>query len=282
MVVEVVGGLISGSLALLADAGHMLGDAGGLTLALIAFRVGRRPASSTHSYGFRRAEVIAALVNAVALLLIAGGVLREAVDRLHGEHEIQGPLMLGVAVAGLVVNAGSLAILRERKGEGGHGHGGHGHGGERNLNMRGAWLHVLGDFFGSVGAVISGVLVWSLGWTWADPVASLLITVLITVSALQLLRSTLRVLMEGTPEHLDAKEIQQALEAQGQVRSVHDLHVWAITTGHELLTAHVIVREGCDVSAVLVTLQTLLRARFGIEHTTLQLELEPCDLGEQP
>lgn len=262
MLAEVVGGWVSGSLALLADAGHMVSDVASLALALVAMRIGARPPTTTHSFGLRRAEVLAALANGVALFVIAGVVLVEAYERLTEPGHIDGPLMLVVACGGLAVNVIGLAVLHAGRNE--------------SLNVRGAWLHVVGDFLGSVGAVVGGACIWLWGVDWADPVVSVLIAALIGVSAVRLLRDTLHVLMEGVPSHIDPKHVMAELSGLDDVASVHDLHLWSITSGRELLTAHVVLTDGADADRVLAHLNERLHERFGIEHSTLQLERQPC------
>jgi len=258
MLAEVVGGLLSGSLALLADAGHMLSDAAALALALFAIWIAQRPATARRTYGYYRVEVLAALVNGAALLAIAMLVLVEAWQRLRTPEAVRGELMLGVAAGGLVVNLLALWIL---------------HAGRReSLNVRGAFLHVLSDTLGSLGAVIGGVLVWKLGWLWADPAVSILIALLVVASGWNLLREVVHVLLEGTPGHIDLDEVRAELAAAPGVLDVHDLHVWTITTGLEALSGHVAVEPGRDHGAVLVELRRRLHERFDIAHVTLQLE----------
>jgi cobalt-zinc-cadmium efflux system protein len=262
MVAEVVGGLLSNSLALLADAGHMLSDAASMGLALFALWIGQRPASTAFSYGYRRAEVLAALVNAVALLVVAGGICLEAYQRFRAPPLVNARLMLCVAVGGLLVN---LAMLRVLSG-----------GRHDSLNVEGAWLHVLSDLLGSVGAVASGILIWRLGWHWVDPVASVLIALIVISSGLSLLRRTATVLMEGTPAHIDADAVQHCMQQLPGVCSVHHLHVWTITGGLEALSAHVVIVRGCDHDLLLERIRAALRQRFRIGHVTIQFEHQHC------
>ncbi|WP_027460053.1 cation diffusion facilitator family transporter [Deinococcus murrayi] len=265
MGLEIIGGLVSGSLALLSDAGHMASDVAALALSLFAVRFARRPATPERTYGFYRVEILAAFVNAAALLLLTLWILWEASTRLSQPPEVQGGVMLAVAGAGLVANLVSAAIL---------------HGGQRDsLNVRGAYLHVLGDLLGSVGAIVAALLVLGPGWTVADPLVSALIGLLILRSAWGLLLDSVNVLLEGAPQGLDVRAVRATLRGVPGVRGIHDLHVWAITAGQPILTAHVEVAGGADAAAVLVRARQLLRERHGLTHVTLQPEVEgqPCE-----
>lgn len=258
--VELFGGLWSGSLALLADAGHMTSDAAALAIALFALRMARRPPTATRTYGFHRAEVLAAVVNGGALVAVAIGILWEAWQRLAEPAPIAGPLMLGVAAGGLVVNLVGLAVLAGGR--------------HQDMNLRGAWLHVLSDALGSVGAMIAGALVWWKGWFWADPVASAAIALLVLHASWALLNEALHVLMEGTPPHIDIDQLRSAMCATPGVQAVHDVHVWTITSGMVAMSGHVVMDGTVDSHALLATLATSLRVQFSIGHTTLQLEPE--------
>ncbi|MDX1648731.1 MAG: cation diffusion facilitator family transporter [Myxococcota bacterium] len=260
MVAEVVGGLLTGSLALLADAGHMLSDVAALALSLFALWLAQRPATDERTFGWHRVEILAALANGTALVAIALVVVIEAVGRMGAPPEVQAGPMLAVATGGLLVNLIGLAVL----------HGGR----EGSLNLRGAWLHVLSDALGSVGAMAAGGAIWAFGWTWADPVASILIAILVTGSAWQLLRETVAVLLEASPPHIDVAEVRDALAAVPGVVSVHDLHVWTITSGLVSLSCHVQSVEDVKDPDLLAELQQLLRRRFAIDHATIQLEPE--------
>lgn len=266
MVAEAVGGWLSGSLALLADAGHMLADAGALLVALFAVRIGRRPATASHTFGYRRAEVLAAVANGAALIAISAYIVFEAVQRLGSETAIDAPLMLGVAAGGLLVNLIGLWLL---------------HGGESsNLNVRGAWLHVLADALGSAGAIVAGALVWALGWTWADSVASLAIASLVVYSAWRLLGQAVAVLMQAVPAHVDLRAIETALTSVDGVLEVHDLHVWSVTSGRDVISAHLTVDPAADRPHIAGVVQQHLRDDFGLHHSTIQLDCpggcEPC------
>jgi len=262
MCAEAVGGLLTGSLALLADAGHMLSDAASLGLALFALWIAQKPRTPERTFGYYRTEILAALVNGATLVAIAVFIVVEAWERFEGTREVDGWPMMWIAVGGLAVNLVGMAVL----------HGGK----DESLNLRGAWLHVLSDTLGSLQAIVAGVLIWVYGWHWADPAASVLIAGLVTWSSWSLLRDAVNVLMEATPRHLDAGEIQRALAAVPGVREVHDLHVWTITSGFESLSVHVRVAER-DRDEALAELRALLRERFGIDHSTIQIEAgDPC------
>ena len=264
MVAELVGGWLSNSLALLADAGHMLSDAAALALSLFAAWVARRPPTAKRSYGYYRAEILAALANGALLGAISLWVIVEAYHRLWDTPEVRGPLMIAVAVGGLVVNCIGLGLLHAHRGE--------------SINVRGAWLHVLSDLLGSVAAVIGGALIWAYGWYWADPVASALISLLIIFSSWNLLKEAIDILMEGTPGHVDLDEVRNAMAGVAGVEAVHDLHIWTITSGMEALSGHVVVADDRPAPSLLAELRTLLHDRFGIDHITIQVE--PPDFAE--
>jgi cobalt-zinc-cadmium efflux system protein len=263
MVAEVVGGLVSGSLALLADAGHMLSDAAALGLALFAMRMARKPATAEKTYGYYRAEILAALVNGAALLVISVFILIEAWERFQAPSPVRAPLMIAVAAGGLAVNLVGLRVLSGER--------------DRSLNLRGAWLHVLTDALGSVQALVAGVLIAWLGWLWVDALASVLIALLVAWSSWTLLRESVTVLMEGSPAHIDVAAVRSALMDHPEVVEVHDLHVWTITSGLESLSAHVVV-EREPTADLLATLRETLLARFGLEHVTLQIECTSCEV----
>lgn len=258
LVAELVGGVLTGSLALLADAGHMLADVGALALALFAFWLAERPASAARTFGWRRFEILAALANGLVLALVAAGVLFEAFHRVRQPPAVNGLAAFAVASGGLLVNTIGLFLLR--------------HGRARSLNLRGAWLHLVGDALGSVAAMASGLAIWAADWRVADPLASAAIALLVLRSAWALLRETVDVLLEAAPAHLDVDELRAALLAEPGVASLHDLHVWTITSGMVSLSCHVHCAADAEGHAVLVRLQALLRQRFGIHHATLQIE----------
>lgn len=258
MLAEIAGGLLTGSLALLADAGHMFSDVVALTMSLVALRIAQRPATPARTYGYYRTEILAALIHGVLLVCVSAGIIYEATERLAAPTAVLGGPMLAVAAGGLLVNLIGLKILSEGRHE--------------SLNVRGAWLHVLSDALGSVGAMIAGALIWGFGWAWADPAASLLIGGLIIYSSWSLIREAVSVLMEGAPAHIDVEEIQRSLLALAGVETVHDLHVWTIASGMISLTGHVVIQEGQSPSELLRTVSDLVADRFQIEHATIQIE----------
>ena len=266
MFVEVIGGILSGSLALLADAGHMLTDAASIALALAAMHFAGRSHSVQRTFGYHRLEILAALVNALALWVIMAWIIFEAYQRFNSTPEVDAEIMFSIGVIGLCVNIGAAWVL--------HGSSGH------NLNVRGAFLHVIADLLGSVGVIISGTLIWLFGWTLADPVASVVIAVLILVSSWKLMKKVVHVLLEGTPEHVDVYHLCGKLEAVEGVTLVHDIHVWTLSEGNEALTAHVLIDPDYpgDVEALRLRLRDIVYHDFGIGHITLQVEksLEGC------
>lgn len=256
-VVEAVAGWWAGSLALIGDAGHMVTDSGGLVLAWAAARLARRPADHNHSWGHGRAEVVAALLSALLMMLIVAGIVYSAIDRLRHPVEVVGGAVIGVAVIGLLVNVMVLRTLS-------HGH--------QNLNTRGAILHVMGDLLGSVAAVLAGAVIWLTGWTPIDPLLSLLICALIVVASLRLLGDALHVVMEGVPKHLDLATIGRAMAQTRGVMGVHDLHIWQVNSERIALSAHVVLRDLRSWPAILDALRHRLDHDFGVEHVTLQPE----------
>ena len=269
MVVELVAGLISGSIALLADAGHMLTDVSALSLALFAAWIATKPATPEKTYGYYRTEILAALVNGVALWLLVAWISVRAIDRLQHPPTIQTGPMLVAAVLGLLANLTSSFILSHAR--------------ARNLNIRGARLHVLGDALGSCGVITAGVLVRVKGWTIADPLASLFIGLLIAISSWVLVKQAVNVLLEATPAHLNMAHVIQAMREVDGVQEVHDLHLWTITTGLEAMSGHIIVERLAEGPAILGALNRLLSERFGITHTTFQLEprLHACAMASE-
>ena len=254
---EVAGGLIANSLALIADAGHMLSDAASLVLALAAMWIARRPRTAEHTFGYHRAEILAALANGAALVAIAGFIVVEAWQRFQSPPDVRGGLVVMVASGGLAVNLAGLWLL----------HGGR----EDSLNVRGAWLHVLTDTLGSVQAIVAGGLIWAYGWRWLDPVASVLIALLVVWSAWSLLRESVNVLLEAAPVGLDTREIEATLLGLEGVAELHDLHVWTITSGFVSLSVHVVPSPDAPAH-LLWQIREVLRERFDIEHSTVQIE----------
>ncbi len=281
-VAEAAGGWLTGSLALLADAGHMLSDIAALGLSLWAIWFASRPAPAHRTYGNHRAEILAALVNGVTLVVIALLVFREAYDRFSAPRPIDSGPMLLIATIGLGVNLGSAWILHRGGATGGHdhdhdhdhdGHGGHDHhsGGE-DLNLKGAYLHVLGDALGSVGAIGAGVVIHLWGYEIADPIASVAIGLLILLSSGRLVLRSVDVLLESAPSHLDVEAIRGAIEGVAGVTRILDLHVWTITSGLLVLTLHAAVQEGADRDGLARTIRERILTDYGIEHVTIELE----------
>lgn len=258
LLVEVAGGILSGSLALLADAGHMVSDVGALGLSLFAFWYAARPATARKTFGFHRVEILAALANGATLMIVAGLIFAEAYRRVSEPRQVESGLMLVVAIIGLAANLAAAVTLSSGR--------------RANLNMRGAFLHVLGDLAGSVATVLAAGIILLTGWTPADPIASAAIGVLIVIGGWRLMKESANVLLEGTPRGLDYAHVMDAIRAVPGVADLHDLHVWSITSGFPVLTSHVVVGEGSDPARVLKGLQTTLEDRFGITHATLQLE----------
>ena len=263
MVVEFIGGWLSGSLALLADAAHMLADVAALGLALIAAWIAQRPATPERSFGFMRLEILAALVNGAVLFAIAIGIGVEAWQRLRVPQLVNGPLPLAVAAVGLVANLAATVVL----------HRGH----EHSLNQRGAYLHVLGDLLGSVGALIAGIIVLASGWVMADPIISVLIGGLVLVSAWRLVKESSDVLLEAAPRHIALSDVHERIASVPGVESVHDLHLWTVTSGVVAMSGHLVVKNPTDNQPVLEAVQDRMRA-LGIAHVTVQVEKEQtCD-----
>lgn len=259
MVAEIIGGLLSGSLALIADAGHMATDTASLILAFIAFRLARRPADPTRSYGYHRAEILAAFVNALAMMALVAWILYEAVERFLEPVEILGGVMLWVALGGLLVNILAFAVL---------------HTGDReNLNMRGAAVHVLGDLLGSVAAIGAALVILYTGWTPIDPILSVFVGLLVLRSAWAIARESAHILMEGTPSELNISEVAADLKANVRgVEDVHHVHAWSLTATRIMMTLHARLENGADGDTVLEAIQVRLAERFNVEHATVQLE----------
>jgi cobalt-zinc-cadmium efflux system protein len=258
LVVELVGAALSGSLALFADAGHVLADGAGIGLALLAIRFAARPATPQRTFGYYRLEILAAVVNAVLLFGVAGFVLVEAWRRLAEPPEVASGLMLAVAAVGLVANAVSLWLLRD--------------GQQRSLNLRGAYLEVWGDLLGSVAVLAAAAVIAVTGFRAADPIASALIGVLILPRTWRLLREAVDVLLEAAPKEVDLDEVRRHLLETRGVTDVHDLHAWTITSGLPVLSVHVVLERDADAGRVLDGLGDCLAGHFDIEHSTFQLE----------
>lgn len=257
LVAEVVGGILSNSIALLADAGHMLTDVAALALSLFVAWFSRQPSTPQKSFGYLRWEILAAFLNGAALLLISAAIIVESALRLRHPEPVEGGLMLGVAVAGLVANLAAAAILHPTS--------------QSNMNVRGAYLHVLGDLLGSVGVVGAAMIIHFTGWLSADPIASLLTTLLIIRGAWKLVRESVDMLLEGAPPHIDLGSVRAQMEAIPGIESVHDLHVWSVGPRMVAMSAHAIVRDPAAQQHVLEHVHDAM-VLFGIDHVTVQLE----------
>lgn len=260
MAAEIVGGLLANSLALLADAGHMATDVAALGISLWAMRLAERPPTPELTYGYHRAEILAALLNGAILVAVTFYIFLEAYRRLLAPPEVVGGTMIAIASGGLAVNLLAVWLLKGERRE--------------SLNVRGAWLHVVSDALGSVGVIVGAVLILAFGWRWADPVAGALIGLLILYSSWSLLKESVSVLMAATPEGVDVESVREGFAAVEGVDAVHDLHVWTLTSGLTMLTAHVEIDASADRARLLEELQRLSRDRFDVDHTTIQLETE--------
>ena len=264
LIIEAGVGLWTGSLSLLADAAHMLVDAGGLLLSLGAVWFAERPAPPEKTYGYYRVEILAALVNGVVLCLLAVGILVKAYERLWHPQPVPGGPILAVAVVGLGVNLISMRLLHA--------------GAAESLNVKSAYLEVLGDAASSAAVIVAGAVILITGWSIADPIASAAIALFILPRTWTLLRQAVNVLLEAAPAHLDMAQIEAALVGAQGVRRVHDLHVWTLTSGREAMSAHVVVAPDATADKILDALHIILHTRFGIDHTTIQIETEPAPL----
>ncbi len=258
MLAEAFGGWFTNSLALIADAGHMLTDVAALSLTLAAIWFASRPATSKKTFGYYRLEILAAFVNGIALVLISLWIIYEAVERFNAPPAVKGFELTLVAVGGLIINIICAWLL----------HGGHQH----DLNMRGAWLHVIGDALGSVAAIVAGVLILSFGWLWTDAAVSVLISLIIIFGAWHLIKESVNVLLEGTPAHINLTAVEEAIRRTENVSDVHDLHVWTITSGMEALSVHIVHAENVSQKMLLQTIRAKLHDEFGIDHLTIQME----------
>ena len=267
LIVEVVGALVTGSLALLSDAAHMFTDAAALAIALLALRMGRKAADDAKTYGYARFEILAAAFNAVLLFLVAMYILYEAYRRLSEPQEIQSIGMLVVAIAGLLINLISMRILSAGK--------------ENSLNMKGAYLEVWADMLGSVGVILGAITIYFTGWTWVDSAVAVLIGLWVLPRTWTLLSESINVLLEGVPKGVNVVDIRKQLGEQPGVQGVHDLHVWEVASGKISMTAHLVHSSSGDPQKLLESLQDLVKSKFGIHHTTFQLETEPCWLADR-
>ena len=259
-VIELAGGLYANSLALLADAAHMLTDLAALGLSLFAIRISTRPATHQKTFGYLRAEILAALANGVFLILIGFYIFYESYKRFQQPPEVKSLPMLIIAATGLVANLVTASLLFRSRRE--------------NLNLRGAFLHVVGDTLGSVGAIVAGLLMMLRQWYLADPIVSAIVGALVLYSSWELVSESVDILLEGTPRHLRIPQILNDLGAMSGVVSVHDLHVWSITSDMTAMSCHVVLKQNEDAGAALSKLSSLMWEKYGIEHTTIQIEFE--------
>jgi cobalt-zinc-cadmium efflux system protein len=264
LIAEVVGGLIADSLALLADAGHMLSDSLSLGVALFAAWLAGRPGGPSRTFGFRRAEILAALFNGVTLVVVSIWIFIEAGERFGDPPDVEAGLMLAIALVGMAINVIAARILQAHSGE--------------SLNVSAAMRHVLADLLGSVGVVLAALIILATGWEYADPLISIGIGVLILASSWSILRDSTRILLEESPADVDVEELGRAMASVSGVKEVHDLHVWTITSGFPALAAHVLVDRDTDCHFTRRELERMLRDRFGLEHTTLQVDHEGGEL----
>ncbi|MGF1473589.1 MAG: cation diffusion facilitator family transporter [Rubrobacteraceae bacterium] len=258
MIAQVVGGLLTGSLALLADAAHMLSDNVALALALFAFWLSAKPPTPNRSFGYKRAEILAAMFNGVTIVVVSIWIFYEAFERLQDPPEVLGGWMMVVAGVGLLVNVAGFLILSRSAGE--------------NLNMQGALRHVLADLLGSIGVIVAALVIVFTGWSYADPLISALIGVLVLFSSWKLLRDSANVLLESSPPGIDARQVGEEMVGVEGVEEVHDLHIWMVTSGFPALAAHVLVGKDEDCHQKRRDLEELIAHEFGIEHTTLQMD----------
>jgi cobalt-zinc-cadmium efflux system protein len=263
MVAEVAGGVLTGSLALISDAAHMFTDSAALAIALAASRIARRAADHKRTFGYYRFEILAAALNAVVLMLVGAYVLYEAWQRFRDPLEVQSSVMLAIGVAGLAVNFLGMRLLR--------------HGAQTSLNMKGAYLEMWSDMLGSLGVIAAAIVIHFAGWFWVDALVAAAIALWIVPRSWTLLRDSLNILLEGVPAELSSHEIEHALRAVPRVQDIHDLHVWALTSGRNSLTVHLVLEDGAGQEQVLQAAARMLAERFGLTHTTIQLESKSCE-----
>ena len=268
MFAEIAGGLISGSLALLADAAHMLTDAGSLALAFVGYMLARKPADLNRTFGFSRFKVLAAFTNGLLLLALGGWIVAEAAHRMISPEPVLSGIMFWVAVAGLIINIVMFSML----------HSGHDH---NDVNMSGAVAHVLGDLMGSVAAIVAAIVIWLTGWTMIDPILSVLVAGLLFWSAIPIIRKSSHILLQGTPKGIDLPEIATGLkESLPSIQAVHHIHAWTLTGEDRLLTMHVVPHERVNAIHLIPEVRQVLKQKFGIDHATIELDLEPLDRCE--
>lgn len=258
MLAEVIGGIITGSLALIADAGHMLTDVFGLGLALFAIWFSSKPATPQRTYGYYRTEILAALANAIVLFFISGYILYEAWQRFQDPRTVESGPMLAVAAVGLVVNIAGALLLRGAS--------------EESLNMKGAYFEVVSDLLGSIGVMAAAAIIYFTGWYYADPIFSVAIGLFILPRTWKLLREAVGILLEGTPAHVNVPDLERSISAIPGVSLVHDLHVWTLTSGVDAMSGHLVIDRGADAETIQREVKALLLNQYKIEHTTLQTE----------
>ena len=262
MLVEVVGGVLSGSLALIADAGHMLTDAGALLLAFSALSWSNKPADSKRTFGYARLQVLAAFANGIALMALTVWIIVEAITRFHSPQPIESLTMLVVALIGLAVNLVVFKLLHGAS--------------EGNINIRGAMLHVMGDLLGSVGAIIAAILIYFKGWLWADPILSVLVSLLILKSAWRLIKESAHILLEGSPGNIDIESIKKSLASLDKVVNIHHVHLWCLNEQKTMISLHANIEPTSEPDMILASIKQVLHDQFNIEHATIQIEQQPC------
>ncbi len=268
MILEVVGGIITNSLALLSDAGHMLSDTVALGMSLLAFKLGEKKSDTEKTYGYKRFEILAAFLNGIALIAISFYILWESINRFIDPPDVASTGMLVIAAIGLIVNILVAWILM--KGDT-----------SENLNLRSAFLHVLGDLLGSIGAIIAALLIMFIGWNYADPIASAIVAILVLISGIRVTKDSFHVLMEGTPTNIDLQKVKKALVEIDGVHSIHDLHIWNITSDFPSFTCHLVVNEGVNRDQMLKIAGQKLHDQFELTHTTIQIECETSEIKDQ-
>ncbi|WP_226658829.1 cation diffusion facilitator family transporter [Pseudalkalibacillus hwajinpoensis] len=268
MVLEVIGGFVTNSLALLSDAGHMLSDTVALGMSLLAFKLGEKASDQEKTYGYKRFEILAAFLNGIALIAISFYILWESIQRFIDPPEVASTGMLIIAAIGLLVNILVAWILM--KGDT-----------SENLNLRSAFLHVLGDLLGSIGAIIAALLIMFAGWNYADPIASAIVAVLVLVSGIRVTKDSFHVLMEGTPSNINLEEVKSTIVEIDGVQSIHDVHIWNITSDFPSFTCHIVVRQTCDRDQLLQLIGKKLQEQFDLTHTTIQMECDTSEIKHQ-
>ena len=260
MFAEAIGGYISNSLALLADAGHMLSDVTSLTLSFLAIFIATKKSGSENTFGYYRIEILAAFINSIILIVLAVIIFQKALERLQNPQQIQGWILIVIAIGGLIINIIGLLILHKGKSE--------------NLNIKGAWLHVLMDTFSSISAALSGILILNFNWYFFDPIASIIISFLVIYSAYILLKETINILMENSPKHIDTNKVYKSILNLNSVTKINDLHIWSITSGMNSLSCSIVVNKILSNDQLLQDIHNLIKNNFDIKHITIQIEYE--------